>query len=168
MDLVVIVEPSDGAYPGHMVVGQEGDNESRFFGFHMDAALIPDEYRTPDRWQEFFYSHKIPGEIREESSHVERIRREKAKKLCEKRIPCETPIETVLPPPATWKHCASYSFRPDDFHSDADPCYNCVTWATMIADKLVPGFIRPVRQGRIKLIAQQLKGRSRRKGKKDG
>jgi hypothetical protein len=168
MDLVAIVEPSGGDYPGHMVIGQESETASKFFGFHLDGDLLPAEYREPERWQEFLYANRILGEIREESSYVERIRREKAKSLCEKRIVCDIPIETVIPLPANWNHCAYYSFCPDDFHSDADPCYNCVTWATMIANKLVPGFITPVRQGRIKLIVKQLKGIARKKGKTDG
>src|SRR5262245_48960397 len=109
MELVVIVEPSDGDYPGHMVVGQESEAGSTFFGFAFDGNLVPAEYRESEQLQEFLYSNKILGEIREESDYVERIRREKAGRICEKRIACDIPIESVIPTRATWKHCAYYS-----------------------------------------------------------
>ena len=85
-----------------------------------------------------------------------------------KRLACNVPIDPLIPPRVDWKHFANYSFSPDDFHSDASPCYNCVTWATMIGNKLVPGFLTPVRQGRIKLILRQLRAEAGKKGETDG
>jgi hypothetical protein len=168
MDLVVIVEPSDGDYPGHMVVGQEGESSSRFFGFHLDPDSLPAENRAPEHWQDYLYRHKVLGEIQDESEYVSGIRQQKPGLIYEKRAICAVSIDSLMPPPAAWKHWAHYSFRPDDFHTDAVPCYNCVTWATMIANTLVPGFITPVRQGQIKLIVRQLKDAGRKKGAKDG
>jgi hypothetical protein len=162
MDLVLIVEPSDGNYPGHMVVGQETGTNSQFFGFHLDADLLPAEYHAPEHWQKYLYANRILGEIREESEYFQLVRQRKAGRIYEKRIACEVPIETQIPSPAKWKHWAHYSFRPDDFHTEGDPCYNCVTWATMIANRLVPGVVTPVRQGQIKLIVRQLKDAARK------
>jgi len=86
----------------------------------------------------------------------------------EKRIACETTVETVLPPADEWKDFADYSFNPDDFHSDANPCYNCVTWATTIGNKIVPGFLEPVRQGRMKLMVRQFRQAMDDRGGSDG
>src|SRR5580698_2091785 len=156
MELVAIIRPSEGAYPGHMVIGQESvTGEARFFGFLFDPETFPVEYRPPERWQEFFYANKIMGQIQDESGFVTLLRGKIANALLERRVICDVPIESQIPPESDWKRFAYYSFRPDDFHSDSDPCYNCVTWAIMIGNKLVPGFLMPVRQGRIKLIIRQ-------------
>ena len=168
MELVAIIRPSDGAYPGHMVIGQESaTGETKFFGFLFDPETLPAEYRPAERWQEFFYSNKILGQIQDESDFVALIRGKMADSLVEKRVICKVPIESQIPPESDWKHFAYYSFRPDDFHSDGDPCYNCVTWAIMIGNKLVPDFLLPVRQGRIKLIIGQLRAEVDRTGDKD-
>jgi hypothetical protein len=55
-----------------------------------------------------------------------------------------------------WDNVARYSFNPDDFHRPDDPCYNCVTWATMIANRHAPGMLVPIRQGRIAAMVRQL------------
>lgn len=168
MELVAIIRPSDGTYPGHMVIGQESDTgEAKYFGFLFDPETLPAEYRPAERWQEFFYSNKIPGEIQDESAFVALVRGKLAHSLLEKRLICEVPIKSQIPPQSDWKPFASYSFRPDDFHSDGDPCYNCVTWAIMIGNKLVPGFLTPVKQGRIKLIIRQLRAVADKTGDQD-
>jgi hypothetical protein len=63
---------------------------------------------------------------------------------------------TIIPAEDQWRGYHRYSFNPDDFHSEAVPCYNCVTWATRVGNLLVIGFLIPVRQGRVKAIIQQL------------
>src|SRR4051812_13483533 len=112
MDLVVIVEPSDGSYPGHMVVGQESDHTFQYFGFHLDPDSLPAEHRAPAQWQEYLYASKIWGEIREESDYVRLIRQRASTKIYEKRVTCKVPIELQIPLPREWKHHAHYSFRP--------------------------------------------------------
>jgi hypothetical protein len=169
MELVALVEPSQGLDPGHMMIGQEfDDGTSRYFGFRFDPADLPEDYRDPKRWQEYLYSNKILGSIDNDTLLVDRFRREKPDSVVEKRIHCDSPLEPHIPAPELWKHCASYSFRPDDFHSDEEPCYNCVTWATMIGNKVVPGFLAPVRQGQIKLVLRQFADSTSNTGETDG
>jgi hypothetical protein len=169
MELVALVEPSKGLDLGHMVIGQElDDGASSYFGFRFDPADLPEEYRDPKRWQEYLYSNRILGSIDDDTHLVEKMRREKPDDLVEKRLGCDLPLAPYIPAPELWKHCAFYSFRPDDFHSDEEPCYNCVTWATMIGNKVVPGFLAPVRQGQIKLMLRQLAAANSNTGETDG
>jgi hypothetical protein len=168
MELVALVEPSESYDPGHMVIGQEGDGTaSRFFGFRFDPLDLPVEYRDRARWQEYLYANKVLGSIEDDTVLVERLRREKPDVLTEKRTECDSRLEPHLPTSEQWTHFAFYSFRPDDFHSDAEPCYNCVTWATMIGNKVLPGFLVPVRHGQIKLMLRQLTGSANEEGKID-
>jgi hypothetical protein len=169
MILILLVEPSHGVDPGHMVIGQESpDGETKYFGFHFDPDELPREFQLPERWQEFLHSHKTPGHIRDELTYVHGLLGDSARKHLEKRVNCEIAIETVILPHAEWDKAGDYSFNPDDFHSAASPCYNCVTWATMIGNKLIPGFIEPVRQGRMKLIVKQIRAGVKPKGGRDG
>ena len=169
MELVVMVAPSDGTNPGHMIIGQESAaGDGKFFGYRFDPIDLPAEYQTADRWQEYLFSNKILGEIRDETDHARRVRLNTVATYYEKRTFCDVSIETQIPPTATWRRIAYYSFSPDDFHSEASPCYNCATWATMVGNNLVPGFLTPVRQGRIKLIIQQIQLGASQAGETDG
>jgi hypothetical protein len=157
MELVALVERSDGVYPGHMVIGQEStEGEAKFFGYRFDPTELPAEFCSSDRWQEYLFSNKTYGSIYDEIPYL-RLARAQNRVFYEKRASCEEMIEAHLPPPTQWFHFADYSFSPDDFHSDASPCYHCVTWATMIGNHLVSGFLTPVRQGRIKLNVKQIR-----------
>src|SRR5438552_2462893 len=119
MELIALVEPSKGLDPGHMVIGQELDEgTSQYFGFRFDPADLPEEYRDPKRWQEYLYSNRILGSIDNDTLLVEKMRRVKPDVLVEKRLGCDLPLVPYIPAPEFWKHCAFYSFRPDDFHSD--------------------------------------------------
>jgi hypothetical protein len=157
MDLVAIVEPSKGIEPGHMVIGQElDDGSSRFFGYRFDPTELPAEFQTAERWQEYLFHNKTFGTIYEEKKYLQDLF-DSGDVFFEKRAPCGEVIETKLPPPSEWFHYGDYSFSPDDFHSEEHPCYNCITWATMIGNRLVQRFLTPVRQGRIKLMVKQIR-----------
>ena len=149
MDLIAIVKPSRGVDPGHMVIGQESSDGFSYIGFRFDPEDLPAEFRPAERWQEYLFSNTVIGFLSDELDFVQGLRRAGAHSFLEKRVPCETPLETVLPPAANWKPFANYSFSPNDFHSDASPCYNCITWAISVGNKIVPGFLMPVRQGRM-------------------
>src|SRR6266404_1823732 len=136
MDLVVLVEPSKDTDPGHMVVGQESDEGVSYFGFHFDPKDLPVEFQRRERWQEYLINHKTAGHISDDFTYVQGLLGDKARKFLEKRVACEVAVETVIPAPPDWGKVGDYSFNPEDFHSDASPCYNCVTWATMIGNKL--------------------------------
>ncbi len=157
MDLVALVKPSHGIDPGHMVIGQESSDGVRYFGFRFDPEDLPAEFRPAERWQEYLLSNTVNGFISDEVDFVRGLRLAGAHTFLEKRAPYETQLETVLPSAEKWKSFATYSFNPDDFHSNASPCYNCVTWAIEVGNKVVPGFLTPVRHGRMKLILRQLR-----------
>lgn len=168
MDLIVLVKPSQSVDPGHMVIGQESPEGDSYCGFRFDPEDLPAEYRSAERWQEYLFSNTVVGFISDEHDFVQGLRRAGATAYLEKRHPCETRLEAILPPRANWKPFANYSFSPDDFHSDATPCYNCITWAIIVGNKIVPGFLTPVRQGRMKLILRQLRAQDAQAGDGDG
>ena len=163
MTLVVYAEPSREAYPGHMVVGEESDSrEFRYFGYRFDPASLPTEYRPPARWRDYLVANKIPGLIVEESRYVRHLQEASGRAYWEKRAESSTSLESYLPPRDEWQPHAYYSFNPDDFSTEELPCYNCVTWATTIANRLIVGFLPVVRQGRINLALGYLVQPSRR------
>jgi hypothetical protein len=157
MGIVVYANVSAGAYPGHMVIGEEvDDGASSYFGYRFDVADLPLEYRNTARWREYLFTHTVPGNIVDESAYVRSLIRERGAAYYTKRAECDVSVLTILPAEDERRRHALYSFNPDDFHSDELPCYNCVTWATQIGNLLVVGFLIPVRNGRVKEIILQL------------
>jgi len=168
MSLVVYAEASHESNPGHMVVGEEWEKEEpSYFGFRFDPATLPEEFRPPAQWREYLLSNKTPGLIVDESRYVRHLLTAAARSYREKRGEVKTRIETQIPPRNEWQPHAEYSFNPDDFHDVKTSCYNCVTWATGIANRLIPGFLPSVRQGRIKLVLELLRV-AERVSKRDG
>jgi len=160
MILVVYAESSAGTYPGHMVVGEEfSDGDAGYFGFRFDPADLPEEFRAQKRWRDYLLLHAVPGQIVDETDYVARLLVTADRDFFGKRANCDSSIQTLLPPRENWKPHAWYSFNPDDPHSDYQPCYNCVTWAIMIANSLVEGFLTQVHQGRLLSVLRQLKKR---------
>lgn len=159
MELVAQVEPSGGTNPGHMVIGQEPDGaEAEHFGFRFDPDDLPGEYLPPERWRDYLFDHTVPGNIVDETAYVRLLTGTLGRVYYSKRVVCSVRIQTVIPPQEQWRPFARYSFNPDDFHSAESPCYNCVTWAVEVGNRVSPGFLIPVRQGRIRLMVEQLRG----------
>ena len=74
----------------------------------------------------------------------------------QKRVACGGQVSEIIPPETEWRGFARHSFNPDDFVEQGQDCYNCVTWAVRMANRIVAGFLNPVRQGRVKEIVSQL------------
>ncbi len=149
--------PALGRIRGHMAIGEEvADGESSYFGYRFDVADLPIEYRNAARWREYLFTHAVPGNIVDETAYVRSLIHERGLAYYTKRAECGVSILTILPAENGRRHHALYSFNPDDFHSEENPCYNCVTWATQIGNLLVVGFLIPVRNGRVKEIILQL------------
>jgi len=158
MTLVVYAEASEGLFPGHMVVGQETPHDgASYYGFRFNAAELPSEVRSPIHWQAFFSSNAVPGMIVDESDYVDYLLRISNRKVYEKRAECDAELEPMLPLLDQRNPHAWYSFNPDTEFSNQTPCYNCVKWAIKIANSIVPDFLPPVPQGRLKLVLQELK-----------
>lgn len=150
--LVVYVEPSRQGYPGHMVVGQEGDaDDPKYYGFRFDPADLKKLGSNPRVWWQYLGAHVVPGTINRETAYMVNLMAGRGQ-YREKRTELSGDLDTVVPQPESWRNYASYSFNPDDFNTEESPCYNCVTWASGIANELVDGFLPIVRQGRIGLI----------------
>lgn len=157
MSLVVYAEASHEENPGHMVVGEETTIEpARYYGFRFDPASLPMEFRPPARWKDYLLTHEILGLIVDESRYVRHLFDAVERRFLEKRASIGVRIESEIPPRERWGSHGHYSFNPDDFHSNEKPCYNCVTWATEIANRMIAGFLPRVRQGRITLILEHL------------
>jgi hypothetical protein len=156
MNLVVYLETSRGPNPGHIVIGEESrPGEGRYFGYRFNPLDLPEEFRPPVRWRDYLFDHTVPGGIVEDALFVDLLLASGDGGYVKRARDVEGLLE-LLPPPERWARIARYSFNPDDHTTDAAPCYNCVTWATMLANRLVAGFLSPVRQGRVKLIVLQL------------
>lgn len=158
MKLVAQVEPSGGINPGHMVIGQENEGEAPvYLGFRFDPDYLPADI-PQERWRDFFFTHAIPGMIFDETAYILHLTATLGRVYYSKRVACSVRIQTVIPPDDQWRPFARYSFNPDDFHSAELPCYNCVTWAVEVGNRVSPGFLISVRQGRIKWMVAQLGG----------
>ena len=156
MNLVVYVKASNGANPGHMAIGQEEQpGQGRYFGYRFDPTDLPEEFRPPVRWRDYLFDHTVPGEIVDDERFVRR-RLELGGRWYFKQAADVDGVLSLLPPVTQWVRFARYSFNPDDHNTNDSPCYNCVTWATGLANQLVADFLTPVRQGRVKLIILQL------------
>jgi len=159
--MVVYVEASGGESPGHMVVGTEPDSDgsvppkSRYFGYRFDPTELPEEYQPPAKWREYLFANAVPGHIIDETAYIYR-ERVLGRDYYTKRSAGDYELSTIVPPEHKWRSFARYSFNPDDFPDAAQPCYNCVTWGTEIANQVVAAFLNPVRQGRVKEIIEQL------------
>lgn len=158
--LVAHVE-SRGTHPtGHMVIGhEEPDQPSAYFGYRVDLAELPEGIGSPAT-KDFLFNHAVPGDIVDETPYVALLNATPGRIYYSKQAECGTRLETVIPDRSKWRSVAKYSFNPDDFHTPESPCYNCVTWATEVGNRVSPGFLIPVRQGRIKLMVVQLQGNS--------
>lgn len=156
MRLVVYLNPSGGADPGHMVVGQEFPAPAAYFGYRFNPLDLPDEFRPPGQWRKYLSKNHVPGHIVDESDYAEAMAAAGRVGYYQKRAECDRPIAGVVPPEETRKGYARYSFNPDDFVKQGEICFNCVTWATLIANQIVGGFLTPVRQGRVTEMAGQL------------
>lgn len=158
MELIAQVEPRGEKHPtGHMVIGQErGAEETLHLGYRFDPDDLPDDLRSPARWPEYLFANTVPGTIIDESDYLHLLTATLGRIYYTKRVECTVSLETVIPAQTKWRAFATYSFNPDDFHSAPSPCYNCVTWATEVGNRVSAGFLTPVRQGRIKLMVEQL------------
>lgn len=157
MAIVVFANASSGAYPGHMVIGEESPaGEPGYYGYRFDPADLPIEYRNATRWRDYLFTNTVPGNIVDETEYILNVVFGTGGVYYTKRAECGASIVALLPDEKNRRPHALYSFNPDDFHTEAKPCYNCVTWATRIGNLLVVGFLVPVRQGRVKEIVLQL------------
>jgi hypothetical protein len=104
MELVALIEPSVGKYPGHMVIGQESEDlESQFFGYHFNPSSLPADFQSAERWEEYLYSNKVPGNVHDESKYVRDLRADPGRILHTKRVPCAILIDTHMPPRKRWR-----------------------------------------------------------------
>jgi len=160
MNLIVYAEASAGTYPGHMVVGQDSDDgDAAFYGYRFDPADLPQEYRASDRWWNYLATNAVPGQIVDETAYMNHLLQVSKRAYYEKRVLCDELIESQLPVRSEWNPHAWYSFNPDDPHIGHQPCYNCVKWAIMIANRLVVGFLSVIPQGRLMLALDHLSKR---------
>jgi hypothetical protein len=101
------------------------------------------------------FDHVVPGDIVNDTRYTRELLATDAEVFF-KRAEGVEGLASLIPPADCWPLFALYSFNPDDFTTKDAPCYNCVTWATDLAGRLVDGFLTPVRQGRVKLAVLQL------------
>ncbi len=155
--LVAYVVGSSGSDPGHLVIGHESPIEHALYvGYRFDPADLPAEFQDAEKWRDYLFRNSVPGHIVDETAYVRRILTLPSRTVYAKKAVCTANLEVVLPASAHWYGFALYSFNPDNFTNQSVRCYNCVTWGTETANRLVADFLRPVRQGRVKLIIQQL------------
>jgi hypothetical protein len=159
MDLVVLAEASDGAIePGHLVVGQATPaGDMQWYGYRFDPADLPHEFQPVARWRYYLHNQGVKGYITDESAYMQFLEQQGGRKFFRKSAPAEASLQSLLPPVEQRQPHAGYSCNPDSFHKPPEgACYNCISWGVHMANQVLPGFLNPVRQGRIGLLLQQL------------
>lgn len=145
-------------HPGHMAVYWKHEDRPICRGFRMLIESLPEEYAEPARWRDYLFDHTADGEVVDDISYYDRCIRGSATFQCaawqlkveNKDLEERTRIRTP----------GKYSFNPDSNGAD-----NCVTWATSAVNDCAGPVLKPVYEGRIKDMIQQLKGESFRPSK---
>lgn len=147
----------DDDFPGHIVIGKEG-TESRYYGYRYDPALLPETVPVSgkDLFQ-FLFENAIPGMIFDETNFV-KVWQSQPEKTYWKHAPWDGDLFAYVPisPDASYVQHGYYSFNPDLHPLEKQPCYNCVKWAHVISDAIIPGFIPAVKDWRMKNVIPYL------------
>jgi hypothetical protein len=138
--------------PGHMgVFFRSSGGEIGFRGYYFSPTDLPLDYQKASRWREYLFEKKVPGyvvddvRLRDDFEYRRESLVSKEWELADDQRP---EMEHMVSPGQN----GYYSFNPDDF----DDCDNCVTWVVGIVNQFVSPGLRPVPQGRIKLMREQL------------
>jgi hypothetical protein len=126
MQIIVYAKPRsvEEDFPGHIVIGQKRDMDSSYYSFRYDLASLPDEcLSSGDVLVNYLFSHATPGVIVDETNFV-RARQAQPEQSYWKFTDWDGDIYDYLPiPPETAIiPFATYSFNPDEFHSETQPC----------------------------------------------
>jgi hypothetical protein len=162
MSLSVLVRPSSGSFPGHLVVGS--DSPQQYFGYFFDPDSLPDEFSDQSKYRDFLFDNSVPGIIADQTDLAQewlQLTESGAAKVYERSAPkCAVALAAAvvewggdpLPEPGLAVEFGRYSFNPDTTDGGID-CYNCVKWGLRVASTKAPGTLpESVRQGRIKEI----------------
>lgn len=172
MKLVVYLllkDPEEARF-GHMTIGYKDsekehniDPESdRFFGYYYDVIELQKKVNTnnPEEMTQYLFDHQTKGEIVDDTLRLQKLflKRKNANVLrIDKHIDekGKQSIDDVFI--KRKEKQTNYSFNPDTFHHPPENyCYNCVTWATDLANTIYDGIIQPVLQGRVKHMKTQM------------
>ena len=137
--------------PGHMSLWWLVDKKPTFRGFHFKVKDLPLEYQPTEKWRDYLFDHAVPGYVSNDlimhhwmdvfhSSVLERSWPLTKTRISDLDESCSLGLHAL------------YSFNPDD-HFGA---FNCVTWAVEKVRWLLGPVLPKVRQGRIKLMAEEL------------
>ncbi len=158
MDIGVYLSPRalQGDHdPGHMCVWWEADGIRYFRGFFFKQSDLPKECRSPEHWRDYLFDNCVPGHVLDDIVMRDRLE-EHAELVLSATWQASKSQQTELTSLAAIGPCGSYSFNPDN-HPQA---YNCVTWAVSRVNNVLGPVLPKVRQGRIKLMTEELKRRA--------
>lgn len=139
--------------PGHMTFCWEKTDAPAFRGFAFRVEDLPPEFQKASKYRNYLFTHQVPGYIEGEERDPIACRYTALRKiLIRKSWEVDDGLLPRINIETRPRQYGLYSFNPDDFPS----CFNCVTWATSVLNSIAGDVIRPVRQGRIKLMKAQL------------
>jgi hypothetical protein len=138
-------------FPGHMGITWKLAGSRSFRGFRFNADDLPLEYRSPSRWRDYLFDHRVRGLVVNDVILQDTLMKMPEKVLCKQwivnsvevsEIDANTPIG-----PYGW-----YSFDPDP----PTGSHNCVTWTIEVVNRVLHNVLQPVRKGRIRLAIEML------------
>ena len=144
--------PQEANDPGHMCVWWEKDGTRHFRGFYFAQSELPKKYQSPKRWRDYLFAHCVPGYIRNDIIMRDLVEEHPDRVMCRAWPTTEKEVGKLQLSAAPGPY-ANYSFNPDD-HPNA---FKCVTWAVTNVNKVLGPVLPKVRQGRIKLMTNELR-----------
>ena len=144
--------------PAHLVIGQEPPLAPAVcLGYRFFPNDLPASHQAPAPWRDYLLNPPTAGYVVDETEYTAHLLRGSGG-IYYKSMECSKLLTSIVEPPHNGRRReAKYSFNPDNFHTNDDPCYDCVGRAVFVTSLLVSGFLQTVPRGRLKRILEQLK-----------
>jgi len=144
-------DPVKPNFPGHMGVTWKISDERTFRGFRFKVEELPAAYRSPSRWRDYLFGHRVPGHVVNDVMLQDALSKTPQKVLC-KQWTVQADLVSKIDANTPLGQYGTYSFEPDP----ATGCHNCVTWTIEAINRVLNDILPPVRKGRIKLAVEML------------
>ena len=144
-------DPLEPDFIGHMGLTWKLANRRTFRGFRFKVEELPPAYRSPSRFRDYLFDHRVPGHVFNDFMLRDALARTPQKVLCKQWIVETTAVSQIDINTPLGQH-GTYSFEPDP----SAGCHNCVTWTIEAVNSVLNGVLPLVPKGRIKLAVEML------------
>lgn len=138
-------------FPGHMGITWKLGGFRSFRGFRFNPDELPLEYRSPSRWRDYLFDHRVRGIVVNDVILQDTLKKMPEEVLCKQWIVKPMEVSQIdantQVGPYGW-----YSFEPDP----PTGSHNCVTWTIEVVNRVLNNVLQPVRKGRIRLAIEML------------